>query len=144
MNYIIQDTVPANTKEANKRTTRVRLPKGVLVKVDINFPFGCTGLAHAKLLRGTQQLFPAQADLDYAADGETINFPQLYVIDDAPVHWSLVTWNLDETFDHKITARLTIIPRKFVFPDLDFARLFTRVMRFFRIRNVTEEEVTNG
>jgi len=144
MNWIIEDTIPANTLEANARITRRGLPKGIITKVHIEFPWGCAGLAHLQIFRGASQIWPSDPDQDYARDRTPLIFEPLYEIKDEPTRWHLRTWNLDDTFQHRVTVYFTIVPKIFVFPDLMLARVFQRVIRFFKPRVFDEGEFNNG
>jgi hypothetical protein len=109
MIYLLSDTIPANTAEADARQTTIQLTTGVIHKVDVHFPRGCAGLAHLQFYEGGHQVFPTTLSTDFASDNETISFPTWYVIAAAgEQHW-IRTWNLDDTYDHTVTIRIGLM-----------------------------------
>lgn len=122
MLYIYRLTIPANTAKASMERTDFRLPFGVLTKVEVAFPPGPQGLGHALIYHDEHQIFPSNLGEDYAWDNVTITWEGEYEL---PENWnglSLRGWNLDDTYEHTITARFQVGGRTWGLADLLVSR----------------------
>lgn len=106
MIYAFRLTIPANTLETAPSRETVRLTHGIIHRLEIEFPAGCAGLAHCKILRGLHQVWPTNPDGDFASDDHAIAFDTDYPLTDLPTDLILVGWNVDDTFPHTLTFRI--------------------------------------
>lgn len=103
-------TIPANTAQASPAEVYAPLAPGTVSRVDIQFPRGCVGLVHAQVWREEHQVWPVNLDGDISAEELVVSWPEDYDLDDEPFAFSLVGWNDDDSYPHKITFRFAILP----------------------------------
>lgn len=109
MFYEFEDVVPANTAEADARVKHLKLATGIIREVEIDFPAGCQRLAHCTIYVGGHQVWPTNPDSDIAGENGPIKFEEYFPVYPAD-DWTWRTWNLDETYDHHLRLRISILP----------------------------------
>ena len=108
MIYTATITIDANTAEVDAVRTVLRVGKGLIWRIEVEFPPGCAGLAHLKINDGLYQLFPATPGESFASDGTVIGFDDLYLKNSAPFEFAITTWNLDEAWPHTLQVRVAM------------------------------------
>ena len=103
-------TIDANTAATSPATLDAPLAPGTVVRVDVQFPRGCVGLAHVQIWRREHQIWPGNVDGDISAEGLVVSWPEDLDLDDEPYEVQLRGWNEDDTFPHKITFRFALLP----------------------------------
>jgi hypothetical protein len=111
MIYDLAITVPKNTAKTAPVTEELLVHPGIVKQIDIMFPRGCAGLAHVRIFRSLQQLWPAYEEQSFAGDGFNLSWPEEYHVDDPPYAFDVVCWNDDDTFGHVVTVRMAVLPR---------------------------------
>jgi len=109
-------TVPANTPEASPVWKDLLMRKGVINKLDIHFPAGCVGLVHVAIFYGDTQLWPEQKGEYFATDDETISFTEYFELIHDWLEIRAMLWNEDDTYDHTISIRISVLPKWYVAP----------------------------
>lgn len=112
MIYTFSDTIPANTTRSNRRRTVMKMTKGIIHKLEIQFPIGCAGVAHCTINAALHQVWPTNANESFASDGFVMSFDESYEIAQRPYSLDLWTWNLSTAHEHTITVRIGILPKK--------------------------------
>jgi len=103
-------TIPANTSEHAPVTYELRLARGVITHVEIEFPPGCAGLACCRILYRERALYPTNPEGYFRADGYTVSWDDDYQFPARPAHIKLIGWNDDDTYEHTLTFRFVVIP----------------------------------
>lgn len=106
--------VPANTAEASPVRQDLKLAYGVVSQVTVVFPPGCVGLVHLRVFRGGQQVWPSTADQDLAGDTFPVEWPEHYELTNEPYSMVARLWNLDDSYEHTVTIRIAVLPRRAV------------------------------
>ena len=101
--------VPANTLAAAPVETVLELTAGVIVGLEVQFPAGCAGLAHCKILHWESQKWPTPPSTSFASDGHAIVVPENYELSTPPYDLRVVAWNLDDTYAHTIYLRIALL-----------------------------------
>jgi len=114
MIYSFAVSTPANTAEADRQKTDVKLCQGVIHQIDIVFPTGLAGLLYVAINHGLYQVWPSNPGEYFHTDGETISFREHWELLYPPFYTSIYTYNLDDTYPHSVIIRLGILPRKFI------------------------------
>lgn len=99
-------TVTANRAKVDAVDTSLKVTKGLVWKIEVDFPPGCCGLTHVQVFDGSYQLFPASPGDSLHGDGAVIAFDDSYLKDAAPFSFIVKTWNLDTIWDHTIQVRI--------------------------------------
>lgn len=97
----------ASGKSINEATrTPLKITKGLIWLMEVDFPPGCVGLVHLQIFDGKYQLLPASPGKTLSGDGRLLRYDDLYLKQAAPYELTVVTWNEDELWDHNIQVRV--------------------------------------
>jgi len=99
-------TTPANTSAGEAKETVIQVVKGLIYRIEIEFPPGCCGLAHCQIFDGSYQLYPATPGASFHGDAGKVGFDDLYIKNAAPFSFVVKTWNLDETWEHTLQVHI--------------------------------------
>jgi len=105
MIFVFEIDTPANTSASSPVETILQLKPGLIHKLEIQFPHGCAGLLHLKIMRELQQVWPTNPLGNFASDGETIAYAEEYQLIDAPYELQAHTWNTDTAYAHTLRLR---------------------------------------
>lgn len=106
MIYTATITTEANTAEASAVETVLSVTKGLVWRVEIEFPAGCCGLMRLQIYDGSYQLLPSTPREFMRGDGVVVGFDDLYLKDAAPFVFKIRTWNLDTVWPHTVQVRV--------------------------------------
>ena len=118
MIYTSHITTPANTTAADPLRTEIKLAKGIIHRVEFEFPSGNQFLHRVQLLRFGAHLIPSNPDGYFTSEGNVIQFREFIPIDDYPFSMWAHTWNLDETYQHALIVRIGILRKHILAPWL--------------------------
>lgn len=119
MLYFFEVSTGANTLEGASQITPLSLNRGTISKVAILFPTGSAGLLHARLRRFGRQVFPTSTGESFAGNGTLIEWLESYRLEEEPFGMDLETWNLDDTYDHKLFVAIEIM-RGAMIPEMAY------------------------
>lgn len=108
MDYWFAVTTSANTVKADRIKTELKLTSGVITKVWMLHPEGCHGLAYASVWRGGHQLYPNNPENAYHGNDVPMIWEDNYKLD-SPALLRLETWNLDDTYEHTVYVKITVL-----------------------------------
>lgn len=97
-------TAPPSTLRSAPAVGTASLPAGTVTWVGVQFPTGCGGLVHARILRSGHQVWPSDLDEDISSDGFIVSWRERYSLVDPPYAFRLEVWNDDDTFPHLVTV----------------------------------------
>ena len=106
MVFSISITTSNGTAKADAKRTVLKVSKGLIYRIEVEFPPGCSGLQHAQIFDGSYQVYPASSDDSFHSDARVIGFDDLYLKTAAPYEFTIKTWNLDDTHDHTVQVRI--------------------------------------
>ncbi len=112
MDYVYEFKIPANQPESNLLVEQISLPRGTIVSVAIYFLAGCHHLARVAVFTGLTQLWPTTPGMWYRGDDCVIQFNEDYELKNAWNRLILKGWNEDDTFEHTVTFRFTVLEEK--------------------------------
>jgi hypothetical protein len=108
VDYKYQKTTPANTAQTNALETPLKLTAGTIVQAVLFHPEGCQGLAYAAIYRGGHQVYPSNPEEAYNGNAVPAIFTDNYELE-TPAELTLKTWNLDDTYEHTVYVRITVL-----------------------------------
>lgn len=108
MDYWFAVTTDADTEEADAVETELKLTSGIITKVWMMHPEGCHGLAYASIWKGGHQLYPNNPESAYHGNDVPMIWEDNYELL-APALLKLKTWNLDDTYNHAVYVRITVL-----------------------------------
>lgn len=109
MFYDFAITVPAGRAESTPVEQVMKLTKGVIHRVEVQFPIGCAALAHCRIYHEEHQLFPTNPPGSFATDGYTIPIDDNFELNTEPYSLKARCWNDDDTYQHIITIRVGVL-----------------------------------
>lgn len=133
MIYAFDITTPANTTQANAVRTPLRVTKGLVYQVEVEFPPGPLGLCHVSIHDGGYQIWPSNREFDFHGDNGYITFPDTYLKMVEPYEFTAMTWNEDDTYQHQIHLRLGMVS------DEVFMARFLPTLSFDKMLSVLAE-----
>lgn len=102
-----------NTEHTTYATQPKRTPllvvKGLVYKVEIDFPPGPSGLLKVQIYDGNHQVWPSTPGEYFASDHSTISFDETMLKMLEPFRYDVYTVNEDETYDHGIVVRIGMV-----------------------------------
>jgi hypothetical protein len=101
-------TTPAGTAIENALELELKLTEGTISQVWMVHPEGCQGLAHAAIFEGIHQRYPHNPEGSYHGNAVPMIWDDNYELK-APALLKLKTWNEDDTYDHTVYVRITIL-----------------------------------
>jgi len=108
MDYKYAVKTTAGTTEANAIKTDLKLTAGIITRVQLLHPEGCHGLAYASIWEGGHQLYPSNPESAYHGNDAPLEMEDNYELK-TPALLTLKTWNLDDTYEHTVYVRITIL-----------------------------------
>lgn len=105
-------TIPASTPDTSPIESEACLTHGVITHIEVEFPPGCAGLAHAYIRYGLHQLFPTNPDGNFKTDGSVIRWNEYYELFYPPYSLIIGGWNEDDTYQHELLFRFEVTSRE--------------------------------
>lgn len=102
--HTVEDTYAINPKR-----TVLKVCKGLVYKVEVHFPPGPVGLYHCQIYDGGHQCWPSTPGERFASDGFCISFDDTYLKLAAPYEFTILTWNIDDTYPHGLVVRIGMV-----------------------------------
>jgi len=112
MLYVWDIPVAVGRLEVNPVETPLRLAHGIITWYSIQFPPGCAGLAHCRIFHREHQIVPSREAQDLSGDTFPIEWTDYYEMYEPPYDLLARCWNDDDTYPHKVTIRIAVVPRK--------------------------------
>lgn len=114
MIYSYAITIPANTSEADPVEQEIRLTAGLISHVEVEFPAGCAGLVHLRVMREGGHLWPTNPEGNLASDDYVIPWDEHIELTSSPYRLQAVAWSDDDTYSHTLTLRINMLPLEVV------------------------------
>ena len=109
MYYAFPLKIPANTPKTVPIEQVLNLTWGVITHVAIRFPPNCAGLANIMIMEHRHQLWPTNLDEWFYGDDETIQWHDHHEVLELPARFTLLGYNLDDTYPHTPIVRFEIL-----------------------------------
>ena len=109
MIYAFDITTVASTTSGSPKRTPLKVTKGLVYQVEVEFPPGPLGLCHVVIFDGGYQIWPSNSESSFHGDNGYITFPDTYLKMSEPYEFVAVTWNNDDTYNHTIHIRLGMV-----------------------------------
>ena len=97
----------ANTTAAAPKKTEVAVTEGIVHHLTVVFPPGPAGLLHVQIFDGQYQMYPTTHGQSFVGDNLKLDLDVMYAKEDFPFVFTIVTWNLDDTYAHDVTVLLS-------------------------------------
>ena len=134
--YVITLTVPAGTKQEKPAYKLQEFEQSVIVRMEVFFPPGCRGTVYTRCLFGNTQIAPANPGEAFSGSGETISFPDFFIIPYDRAKLRFEAWSPSARYDHTIQWRVYTLPLSVALPLSRWEVLFSRIERLLEIFRV--------
>jgi len=104
--------VIANTSELTPNVSTLKIAHGVISKVSVCFPLGCSLLVDCVIVHHEHQVFPSTENMSLVGDGEVIEWNEYYECYQPPYELKVKCWSEGTSYNHTIVVRVAILPRK--------------------------------
>ncbi len=129
MYYAWNITLTADNTAATPEKSILLLEKGTIIRCETVFPSGCVGLVYCHIDHALHQVYPKNPDYQYSGNGEMIVASDEYDLKEEPYQLEFYGWNTDEIYDHTITVRIQIVPKR------EITRLaLAEILRFINLK----------
>jgi len=108
MIFVKSITAAVGRDENNPVIEELLIAKGLVYRVEFDFPPGCCGLCHVRLFDGGYQVYPTSRDDSFHGDATCIAFDDCYLKNAAPWVFKVMVWNDDDTWPHTLQVRVGI------------------------------------
>lgn len=112
MIFSLTVSTPANTVKTDVLRTPIKLFLGLIYHVEIYFPPGSWGLLGVQLHAGGHQLYPYNNGGWFYGEDMLFKYDDLEYFTISTAQMDIVTYNLDEQFDHKVMVNIGIMTNK--------------------------------
>jgi uncharacterized phage protein gp47/JayE len=124
-------TFSAGHTSKNQQSLEMKCAEGVLTDVAISFPAGCHGVVHVHLDEALHQVFPTNAESNYALDDFTLPINDRYQLGTGTKKLILKGWN-EGTYDHTIRVAFRIVtPDQLTVAEQLLLSIFNLLNRIF-------------
>jgi hypothetical protein len=134
MFYEFSVTVPANTTKGSPVTEYLKLAHGIITGIDVQFPIGCFGLAHAQLFHHSFGQLPTNRQGSFSTDGYIIHVESPLEFTKAPYQVKALCWNTDDTYQHIITFRFDVVESKAQIWFMSILKGLEQLLKLFKIK----------
>ena len=108
MHYAYQFTVEPSHTASSPLEESLKLGSGILKRVQIFFPDGCSKLVKCCLWNNWEQLAPTNPDGYYALDGAAADAALYYDMDEDTNQLWFIAWTVGSKYNHEITIHLEV------------------------------------
>jgi len=121
--YSYSFTVPASTSEDSPVSQELKITAGIVTRLDVLFPAGCSALVRAAVFWREDQIIPRAPSDWLRGHNERVETKPMLEI---PASHSILQargWSADDTYSHTLEIRIEVMPRGLAFPNLVFREL---------------------
>ena len=120
-------TIPANTPANSPVRLDMRLARGIIHDVGVDFRAGARHEVFVMIRRAVHQVFPANPDGYFKGDFFPIRYSTWEPLEEAPYKLEAYGWSPGTTYAHVVTIRLNIDPREVLIPPDASAGIIRRI-----------------
>lgn len=134
MFYEFAVQVPAGTAIANPTTQELKLARGVIHRVEVEFRSGTDFRVGVRLYHEGSQLYPTNRDGDFKADGRAIIFDDHFPLDRAPFKLKFIGYSPTASYDHTIYIRIGVLEAELFQPLSGLTSMLKKLLAMFGVK----------
>lgn len=135
MIYTGNITIDPDTPAAKPKREGIQVVKGLVYKIEIEFPPGPEGTTHIVINDGGFQVWPTTPGVDFSSDNYTISFDDTYLKTVNPLEFQIYGYNTDLVNAHTIQVRIGMVSK-----DIFIARFLPTYTYDYQIKMMREME----
>jgi hypothetical protein len=132
--YEFAITVPANTAESSPVDEDLELCKGVIHRIEVQFPIGTRALTHCRLAHHSFGNLPTNNQGSFSSDGYTVPCDENLEFYSEPYVVKATLWNDDDTYEHTVTIRFGILESKTALMLLSVIKGLMKMLKLMGIK----------
>jgi len=106
MIYCAEITTPYNTQKSNEKVTTLDVDKGMVYRIEIQFPPGPAWLSGCRIFDQLTQVFPKTMNEYFIGNSMLLSYDELYEVKSMPYEFYIHTYNTSIHYDHKCIVRI--------------------------------------
>ena len=99
---------------ATKKVEVLPIAHGIITFISVFFPPGCHNQVNCVILHHEHQIAPSTENMTIIGDASPVEWNEYYESYQPPYELKLEMWGDDCAYDHEVTVRVAILPRKAV------------------------------
>ena len=107
-------TIKTTHTASNPLIETFSLSHGIITFVSVFMPPGCHGLVYCQLKHWAKAIFPSVEDMFLMTDSHPLEWNEYYEMYQEPYELQFIGWSYLATYDHVVTVRIAVLPRKAV------------------------------
>jgi len=111
MFYEFPLTVAVGKTRVAPEIQAIKLTQGLIHRLEIEFPDGCTGLVHVRVLWLDHQVWPTNPNEYFTSDGHVIIVDDYFELYGAPYLLKIEGWSEALSYPHTVTVRIGVLPK---------------------------------
>ena len=133
MYYDFAIVVETGNTADNPKEEILELTKGVIHRVEAEFPRGCRGYVYLELYDREHQVWPTNPEGAFNAEGYNIPIDEHYKLSSEPYALKAKAWGVDCSYPHTLTVRIGILPESVLLP---FKGIAAKFGKFFKLLGI--------
>lgn len=140
MRYRVALEIPANTAEGSPVKREVKTWPGVISHVQILFPKGCAGLAHARIRQAQHNIAPVNPDGWFTGDGSGPNYQEHFPLGSGTNRLTVEGWNEDDLYPHTPIVEFDVLPEEVLrIPKIQYDLIYAFLRALEAMNKVLEK-----
>ena len=111
MFYEFPLAIAVGKTELAPETQEVKLTQGLIHRLEVEFPDGCTGLVHVAVLWLDHQVWPTNPGEYFTSNNHVIIVDDYFELYEAPYILKIVGWTEALLYPHTVTVRIGVLPK---------------------------------
>lgn len=109
MIFALALTATSGGSSSSPQVTKLKLTRGLIYKVEVDFPPGPAGLVHCYMEYEGAQVYPTSKGQDFYGNGVVISFDDTRWVKTEPFEFDIYYWSNNATFDHTFQIRIGLV-----------------------------------
>ena len=110
MRYRVALEIPADTSESSPERQDIKAWRGVISRINIFFPAGCSGLVHVRIRQAKHNIAPVNPDGWFNGDDEGPDYQEHYPLKSGTNVITIEGYNEDTTYSHTPIVEFDVLP----------------------------------
>ena len=96
----------------NKKVDTLQIAHGIITWISVLYPTGCHGMVNCIIRHHEHQIAPSTEGMTIIGDGIPVEWNEYYESYQPPYELKIELWGVDCIYNHTVTIRVAILPRK--------------------------------
>jgi len=111
MFYEFPITVAVGKTRVAPEVEEIKLTHGLIHRLEVEFPDGCDGLVHARVMWLDHQVWPTNPNEYFTSDGHVIVIDDYFELYGPPYLLKIEGWSEALLYSHTVRVRIGVLPK---------------------------------